>query len=373
MFMNRFFTILHIFFICSLVCFSSNSHANDEDKWDKFNPPVDNDYDWMQLTSGEWLKGEFVSLYDFSVEFDSDELDMLDIDWEDIKQIRSAVPLSIQIENHTGSKETFTVIGRLQMLNNKAMVADNEQVRTFERYRIFSIGKGTGKEIDFWTGKIFLGSSIKNGNSDVVDMNFVANAERRTSESRFIIDYAANLSRTDDIETSNNHRISSYYDSFLTRNLFWRIYTAGYYRDTFKNIKDEFSLASAFGYDLIRTDKTEWDITAGLGALPTRFVSVEAGKVIDNTSPFLALGTTYDTELTDWMDYLAEFSVRVLDEESGRYTFHLTTTLSSDLTKDFDLDISLVWDRVEEPQPDDAGVIPENDDFQLLVGISYDI
>ena len=39
-------------------------------------------YDWLQLTSNEWLKGEIKGMYKDSLEFDSDKLDLLEIDWE---------------------------------------------------------------------------------------------------------------------------------------------------------------------------------------------------------------------------------------------------------------------------------------------------
>ena len=44
-------------------------------------PPMPDAFDWIQLTSGEWLKGELIALYDGSLEFDSDELDNLTLDW----------------------------------------------------------------------------------------------------------------------------------------------------------------------------------------------------------------------------------------------------------------------------------------------------
>src|SRR5262245_16080622 len=54
----------------------------------QFQPPPDN-FDWIQLKSGEWLKGELIALYDGSLEFDSDELDNLTLDWDDIQQVRT--------------------------------------------------------------------------------------------------------------------------------------------------------------------------------------------------------------------------------------------------------------------------------------------
>lgn len=36
-------------------------------------------FDWIQLTNGEWLKGDLKVLYNDSLEFDSDELDLLSV------------------------------------------------------------------------------------------------------------------------------------------------------------------------------------------------------------------------------------------------------------------------------------------------------
>ena len=55
-------------------------------------------FDWIQLTSGEWLKGDLKVLYDKKLEFDSDELDLLELDWEDVKQIRGYKLFSVRFE-----------------------------------------------------------------------------------------------------------------------------------------------------------------------------------------------------------------------------------------------------------------------------------
>ena len=52
-----------------------------------FVPPPD-EYDWVQLNSGEWLKGELQSLYDDELVFDSDNLGVLRLDWEDVVRFR---------------------------------------------------------------------------------------------------------------------------------------------------------------------------------------------------------------------------------------------------------------------------------------------
>jgi hypothetical protein len=80
----------------------------------------------------------------------------------------------------------------------------------------------------------------------------------------------------------------------------------------------------------------------------------------------------FDTELTSSMDYLFAFQARVVDEQSGTYQQHLLTTLSTDLIGNFDLDVSFVWDRIQDPQPRADGSIPEQDDYRLIIGLGYE-
>ena len=66
--------------------------------------PLDAD-DWLQATSGEWLKGELVVMEDEEVLFDSDELDDVTIDWEDVLAIRTSRALSVitnDLASHVG-------------------------------------------------------------------------------------------------------------------------------------------------------------------------------------------------------------------------------------------------------------------------------
>jgi hypothetical protein len=48
--------------------------------------PVDI-FDWIQLKSGEWLKGTIKAMQKHELEFDSEELDHLKFDWDDNRDV----------------------------------------------------------------------------------------------------------------------------------------------------------------------------------------------------------------------------------------------------------------------------------------------
>ena len=49
----------------------------------------------------------------------------------------------------------------------------------------------------------------------------------------------------------------------------------------------------------------------------------------------------------------------------------MMATFKSEITRDLDLDISAVWNRISQPTEDDTGNLPEPDDYRLLLGLSY--
>ncbi len=128
--------------------------------WDNFVPPRDKKFDWIQLKSGEWLKGELKAFYNFVLQFDSDKLDLLKFDWEDIKQIRSAGLLRIRLERIDGNGRPFILIGTLVLVDDKATITVGNKVRKFDREQIVSMAKGAEREIDLWSGKISLGATF---------------------------------------------------------------------------------------------------------------------------------------------------------------------------------------------------------------------
>jgi hypothetical protein len=206
--------------LCILICicFGAGEYARAADSaWDKFVPPPDDKFDWIQLTSGEWLKGELKFLYDFQVEFDSKKLDLLTFDLEDVKQIRTHKTQSISIEDRNLSDDLIVVEGIVTLVDNKVIMTVGDETREFKRNQIISIAPAKDKkERDLWTADITLGANIRGGNTETVDTNLRANVKRLTATSRLVFDYIGNYSEADQIEISNNHRLSGYRDSFLS-------------------------------------------------------------------------------------------------------------------------------------------------------------
>lgn len=341
-------------------------------KWEDSVPPLDSEFDWIQLVSGEWLKGEFKTLYDYRVEFKSKKLKTLDLDWNDIRQLRTTTLEAVRVEQPDRRGEPITVYGVVTMEDEKVTVGRGDNARTFERKYIISIVKSGQAEIDFWTGNVSLGANIRSGNTDVTDATIRARIERRRAVSRLLLNYLGNFSSAEGIETSNNHRLGASFDTLKSTQLYWRVLFGEYLRDTFRNIQDQASLSTGLGYYLVRTPDTTWDVVASAGALYNRFVSVGAGRPAENTSPLLSLGTRYEDEVTSWLDVMFDINLQSVDEENGSLIGHTIVSLKTELTNTLDLELAWYWDYIKTPQPKADGTVPNQDDFRFVIGINFD-
>jgi hypothetical protein len=330
-----------------------------------FEPAADA-YDWIQLTSDEWLKGELITLYDDELTFDSDILGMLSLDWEDIKSFRGRQRHRISIQGQA------PLAGRLQIDSDQVKLEIAGETREFPRQYLVAITPTAYRELDNWSADATFGTNIRKGNAETVEYNLLAGIERRTPRSRVNVDYLGNFNEADGEQVANNHRINGTYDLFSGGRFFWRPVISQFYRDPFQNISHQGTLETGLGYELIDNSRTEWLITSGLGGNFIRYQSVEPGEADSDTSPAFSLGTNFETELTSWIDYSFLMHMTFLDDDSGAYQHHLLSTLSTDLIGNFDLDVSFIWDRISKPQQRADGSSPEKDDYRLMIGLGYE-
>ncbi len=333
--------------------------------WEPPTPPPD-EFDWIQLTSGEWLKGELKVLYEKKLEFDSEELELLEFDWEDVKQVRGHRIFSVRFEG------PVTVDGLLQVTEDKVFVTVGEERREFDRSQLVAIAPGEQKEINYWSAKLSFGLNLTRGNTEQTQYSAIANIKRRTSATRFVTDYLGNFTKTEGVETVNNQRVNTYFDIFKTRKYFFRPIFGEYYRDPFKNINSRVTVGAGMGYHIIDTSKTEWDVSGGPAYQRTRFDSVQVGQDSSESTAALVAGTYFNTELTKTVDFDFRYELQIVNEASGTYTHHLVAGLETELTSWLDFDVSFVWDRTEDPQPNADGTVPKQDDFYLIFSLGID-
>jgi hypothetical protein len=84
------------------------------------------------------------------------------------------------------------------------------------------------------------------------------------------------------------------------------------------------------------------------------------------------LSTRFDTELTQRLDFIAEYRGQLTGQKAGNDTHHAVTSLEFEIHKRLKLDLSFVWDRISNPQTESGGVTPTPDDFRLITSLGVD-
>jgi putative salt-induced outer membrane protein YdiY len=344
--------------------------ASDEPWTEEFEPPP-GEYSWVQLDTGEWLKGEIIALYDDVLVFDSDHFDNINVDLEDIEQIRAVGEFSITVSDPVAGDRSI-VRGQVAMSAGTVAVASTSGVQEYSRENLVAITQAAERERDRWTGDIGLGWNVRQGNSDVTDYNVATSFRRRTPVSRLSLDYLGNQNTTDGERITDSHRITMSVDRFTSTRFYWRPISAQYYKDELQNIKHQATVVSGVGYTVIDTSRTTWELGAGVGGNYLENVSVEPGEPNGEWSPVASLRSDYEFEVTSWMDYELYIDMVFLEEEAGRYQHHIISNVSTDLVGNLDLDLSFIWDRTERPQAAADGTVPEKDDYRFIVSLAYD-
>ena len=332
-------------------------------------PPTPDEFDWIQLTSGEWLKGELKVLYREKLEFDSDELDLQKLDWEDVKYVRGHRIFSVRLE---GPEGPFIVEGLLEVTEDKVFVTVGEDRQEFERSQLVTIASGEPKEIDHWSVKASFGLTLTRGNTEQTQYSGEANIKRRTSTTRYLLNYLGIFTKTEGDTTLNNHRVKTSFDIYKTRKYYLRPIFGEYFRDPISNISSRVTVGAGMGYQIIDTSRTEWEVAGGPAYQQTWFDSTEVGQSSSESTPAFVTGTHFNIELTGSVDFDFEYNFQIVNKASGTYIHRMVPALETELTDWLDLDVSLVWDRIQDPQADADGEVPEKDDYYFIVALGID-
>ncbi len=346
------------------------AHTNDALPALNWIPPADS-FDWIQLKSGEWLKGKIRVMQEGDLEFESEELDTLTLDWMEIRQLRSARSFDVLLGSNIRERQKgFLLEGRITATPTELHV-DGENSVIVPRSKVQSFTRG-GSRLNYWSGKGSFGLTVRGGNTEQTDYNASANFQRRTPDTRFSLDYLGTLSSVNKEKNTENHRINSAFDVWLSRRLYLMVPFAEYYSDKFQNLDYRLTLGVGMGCYLIDRRNIEWNITAGPAYQYTLFDSVALGESDTQNTEALVVSTHFEWDLTRRIEVLFDYSGQYTRPADGETSHHSVSTLSVELTTRFDLDLSFVWDRVEQPEPDSAGNRPEKDDYRMIAALAFD-
>jgi hypothetical protein len=327
-------------------------------------PGVDTDgSDWVQLKSGEWLRGELKYIQNKEVEFDSDEMDQQTLKLKDVRQIYTAHRVFTQFEDQEAA------YGRVVISNDLVMVNGAEPMALPRDLLIGITPSGGRTGIRNWSGNLSVGYSLQSGNHHQSTLSTSAELTRRTPNTALDFNYLGSYSKVDGDENANNDRVNATYDIRLNKDWFVRPADFEYYHDPLAYINYRLTGGVGAGYYIFDRTGLEWTVAAGPSFQYTKFSNVETNQN-ESTSTLAGLvQSKFKADITSRLTFIELYQGIVSKPEAGQYTHHTVSTLEFEIKRHLNLDVSLVWDYLQNPQTKSDGTVPQKSDTYLTVGL----
>lgn len=322
--------------------------------------------DWIRLTSGEWLKGDLLSMRNDKFEFDSAEMGEQSFDWEDIAEFRSSRKYTYVLTDRT------SLIGTALISDQEVLISVNGEDRVLKRADLMSIVPAGERERDRWDGKLSLGFAFRRGNTNQTDLIYQAFVKRTDALTRVRFDSNGAIGEVNGEQTVNNLRTSLKIDLFVSRRFYITPLAVTLFRDEFQNIKAQVTPYAGGGFHALRRKRATCDLELAGGYQYTRFDSVQEGAVEERHNGAILPTIRIETDPLKKVDFDLLYQAGITLPDPGETIMHGEAILSVEITKIFDLDVSWIWDRVQGSQQNEDGTTPEKDDTKLTVGIGID-
>ena len=88
--------------------------------------------------------------------------------------------------------------------------------------------------------------------------------------------------------------------------------------------------------------------------------------------PVVTASTDLEVEINKSIDFVYSYGLQFTNKVSGSYNHHMLTGFETEWTSVLDFDITLVWDRIKDPRPDSADIVPEQDDYRMIVSLGVE-
>jgi len=260
--------------------------------------------------------------------------------------------------------------------DNTDIIKEDQNVQLVKPDKIDSSTAPDDTVPNLWAIKFTLSTGLIGGNTEQLDFTSKIETKRRTASSEWVINYIGNFSKTNSIsgnfeETINNHRLSTKLDIFVSEHFSYNPVFAEYFTDAFQNIETRIALGVGLTYPVLNTEKTEWGLSVGPAYVTTSYISVLPGENAEVDSASLAMGTKLETKISTAYKFIYKYSLLFSKAEAGGYTHHMIATIENKFIHSLNLELSFVWDRINNPTVDSDGNIPKPDDYRLMFGINY--
>lgn len=324
-------------------------------------------YDWLRLTSGEWLKGTLKRMREDEIEFDSDKLDLVKFDWEKVDQLHCP-----QINTYV-FEDKVDVVGRGVVTKDRVLIETVDGVESYPRSELLSIVDGEPRELNWWSTKLGIGFSANAGNTNQGSLTMYFELARADYRTRSRLRYDGTIGYANREENVNRHIGTAEVVLYLSHRWYFTPAAAQLLNDRFQNIHFRATPGAGAGVHVFDTKKVEWDLESGLGYQYIEFLSTAAGVKNPQNDGFVSFGTYAEFEFVDDVELEIEWRTNLVYTTIGNTNHTGRAKFSVEITDIFDFETSFLFLRTEEPPPRADGTVPEKNDYQLIVSVALEL
>jgi putative salt-induced outer membrane protein YdiY len=324
-------------------------------------------YDWMRLTSGEWLKGRLKRMRDDEVEFDSDKLDVVKFDWDKVDRLHCP-----EVNTYVFT-DKLDVVGRAVITKKQVLVETAGGVVSYRRDELLSVVDGEPRERNWWSGKLGAGFSGNAGNTNQGSFTGYFELTRADYRTRSRLRYDGTVGYANREQNVSRHIGTAEVRLYISRRWYFVPAQAQLLNDKFQNIQFRATPGALAGAHVFDTNKWEWDLDAGLGYQYLEYLSAAAGVKNPQNDGFVSAGTWANLEFYKDVELELEWRTNFVYTTIGNTNHTGKATFSVDITDIFDFEASFLFLRTENPPPRADGTVPEKNDYQFVVSVALEI
>jgi hypothetical protein len=339
--------------------------------------------DWLQFTTGEWLRGNLRSVRakgmeaGENVKFYSQQFYSTTFSLSYVESIHCPRIMTY------GFKSNVDVSGKGMVTKDQVIIETEEGVKTYPRRELVSIIDGAPRERTWWSTRLSLGFSANAGNTNQGSVNTqfsVLRFDRRTAAG---IGYNGSIGYANDAVNVNRHLADFNVHLFLWGGRFYVIPIIGQLLyDQFQNYELRASPAAGGGVHIFQKRKQrrkhsnyfEWDIESALGYQFTRYLSTATGVSNPQNDGFVMVRTYWELKFVNRdVDIMIDWRTILVYTTFGNTNHNATAKVIIKITDRFDFQPSFLFLRTREPTQRADGTTPAKNDYQLVVSLALSL
>jgi hypothetical protein len=324
--------------------------------------------DWVQLASGEWLRGNIERMRDGSMEFNSDEIKLITYDWKKVRELHSPRANTYNFTDGTD------LVGPAMINEEFVAVQTVDGMVTRPRVELQAIIEHMRRERNYWSTVLRLGLTANAGNTENLTFNAFWQLVREDTLTRAAITYDGTFGTASRAEVANRHLAGGDLDIFVHPIIYVKALTGQLLYDKFQNVRLRATPATGVGFHLITTYVVNWDLEfAPLGYQYLSLIDPAAAVENPQNDAYMMFRMFADIDFTDDIQLLLEWRTNLVYTTIGNTNHVGSLDFTVRVTTLLHLNTSFLYLRTEQPFPRSDGTIPKQNDYQIVFGISLRI